>query len=117
VKTTPKAIVLAIICTILVTCAQILMKLALNTGKELIPLVFDPFFILGIVAMIGGGLLLTLALRSGELSVIHPLLSLGFVWVVIMSGFIGESVTAFQYAGIASIVIGVSFISQSRVRA
>ena len=116
-KTSVSAITLAVIVTVLVTAAHILMKLALNLGRPVSQLVLEPFFLIGFSLMIIGGVLLTLALRNGELSVIHPLLSLGFVWVVIISRFMGDVILLTQYVGIGCIILGVSFISQSRRKA
>ena len=52
-----------------------------------------------------------IALRSGELSEIYPFISLGFVWVTLVSVFLlKEPFTLAKGAGIAFILAGVSFI-------
>lgn len=55
--------------------------------------------------------LLVLALRDGELSILYPVISLTFVWVTVLSSVLfGEAVTANKLAGIAMIVAGVGIL-------
>jgi len=56
-------------------------------------------------------ILLVLALRHGELSMIYPVIALTFVWVTILSEVvIRESITGYKIAGIATIVAGVGIL-------
>jgi multidrug transporter EmrE-like cation transporter len=56
-------------------------------------------------------LLLVLALKHGELSMIYPVIALTFVWVTIVSAVvIGEPMTPYKLAGIATIVAGVGVL-------
>lgn len=58
-----------------------------------------------------GTILFILALRGGELSVLYPFVSLTYVWVSFLSiKFLGERMNWQKWAGIALIIIGVSFI-------
>jgi multidrug transporter EmrE-like cation transporter len=51
------------------------------------------------------------ALKYGELSVLYPLLSLGYVVVALYSRIIlKEKMNIYKYAGIAAILVGVSLI-------
>ncbi len=55
--------------------------------------------------------LLVLALRHGDLSMIYPVIALTFVWVTILSALVfGESMSAYKIFGIAIIVAGVSIL-------
>lgn len=52
------------------------------------------------------------ALKFGELSIIYPLVSLTYVWVVLLSYFkLGESMNKFKILGVSFIVLGVSVIA------
>lgn len=52
------------------------------------------------------------ALKFGELSIIYPLVSLTYVWVVLLSHFkLQESLNKFKVLGVLLIVLGVSFIA------
>lgn len=51
------------------------------------------------------------ALRNGELTVLYPLVSLGYVWTMLWSKlFFKEPLTRYKFAGLFLILIGVSFI-------
>ena len=58
-------------------------------------------------------ILLVLALRYGELSVLYPIIALTYVWVTILSvGFLGETVNAFKLMGLVFIVLGVAVLGR-----
>lgn len=51
------------------------------------------------------------AIRDGELTVLYPLVSLGYVWTLLWSRlFFGEPFTRFKFIGLLLILVGVSFI-------
>ncbi len=51
------------------------------------------------------------ALRGGELSVLYPFVSLSYVWVSLLSvKMLKERMNPAKWAGVASIIIGVSLI-------
>jgi drug/metabolite transporter (DMT)-like permease len=56
-------------------------------------------------------LLITLALRDGELSVLYPVISLTYIWVVFLSVLVlHEPLTAWKIAGVSLICLGVAFL-------
>ena len=51
------------------------------------------------------------AIKNGELTVLYPLVSLGYVWTLLWSRlFFGEPFTRFKILGLAMILVGVFFI-------
>jgi drug/metabolite transporter (DMT)-like permease len=57
--------------------------------------------------------LLVLALRHGELSLLYPVFALTYVWVAILSVLVlHESMNAFKLAGIAVIVGGIAVLGK-----
>lgn len=51
------------------------------------------------------------AMREGELSVLYPLVSLGYIWTLLWSRlFFGERVTRFKLVGLALILAGVALL-------
>ena len=55
-----------------------------------------------------GAILLIVALKGGELSVIQPFISLSYVFIAIISVLIlSESLNTMKIAGMASIIIGI----------
>ena len=60
-------------------------------------------------------ILLILALRDGELSLLYPVISLTYVWVTIMSVMVfRETMNVFKIAGIAVICGGVALLGKGR---
>jgi drug/metabolite transporter (DMT)-like permease len=66
---------------------------------------------IGLLFYCGGALLVVLALRHGELSVLYPVISLSYVWVAILAVVIfHESLTVTKTGGIAAIIAGVAIL-------
>ncbi len=56
-------------------------------------------------------LLLILALRDGELSMLYPIIALTYVWVTLLSyTLLGEPPNLYKNIGIATIVCGVAVL-------
>ncbi len=56
-------------------------------------------------------LMLTLALRKGQLSLLYPIISLTYVWVAILSVLLfGESINLVEGTGLAIVVGGVALL-------
>jgi len=73
-----------------------ILNLRLAAGVALF-LLSSVFFILGI--------------RRGELSVLYPMVSLGYVWTLLWSRlFFGESFTPQKFVGLGLILLGVFFV-------
>ena len=109
-----RSIILVFICTILGTFAQLLMK---NGMEHFVP---QPLAILTNYSLIGGYVLygintvmLVLALREGELSVLYPIIALTYVWVTLVSYVhLHEPPNVLKNAGVAAIIGGVIVISR-----
>ncbi|PIN72402.1 hypothetical protein COV21_02320 [Candidatus Woesearchaeota archaeon CG10_big_fil_rev_8_21_14_0_10_45_5] len=111
-KTKLWAIVLVLVCTIFTSIGQILYKVASKTLLlNIYSIITNVPLIIGLASYFVGAVLLIIALRNGELSVLYPFVSTGFVWVSILSTrFLGESMSMQKWAGIAVIFFGISLI-------
>lgn len=70
------------------------------------------FVLLGFFLYGCGALLMIGALRFGELSVLHPMLSVGYALSVVLGGVVlGEEITAPKVTGIAVIILGLILLS------
>ena len=59
-------------------------------------------------------LLLMLALRDGELSMLYPIIALTYIWVIMLSTyFFGEHISLPKIAGIMVIVGGVAILGKA----
>ncbi|MEO8028164.1 MAG: cation/cationic drug transporter [Bryobacteraceae bacterium] len=114
-----QSLLLVLCCTLCGATAQVLMKV--GAGRIQPASFIDA--VLGlltnvplIVAYMFYGvslILLTLALRHGELSSIYPIIALTYVWVGILSVLIfHEVMTPLKIAGLATIVFGVAIIGR-----
>lgn len=58
--------------------------------------------------------LLVLALRHGQLSLLYPVIALTYVWVTLVSAFVfHESMNPWKIGGISLVVLGVAVIGRS----
>jgi multidrug transporter EmrE-like cation transporter len=110
------SIYLIVLFTFLATTAQVLWKYAFRELGEH-PSLHDyitclPLF--GGLAVYGiGSIIMTLAFRHGELSVLYPLISLNYVWVAIMAAILfQESMNPLKIAGICVIMTGVAILGK-----
>jgi drug/metabolite transporter (DMT)-like permease len=113
--TKPWAIGVVIACTIFTSFGSLLLKTGVNRFSWSIEGAIDAYPILiGLFLYFLGFVLLTLAFRHGELSVLFPFVSLSFVWVAILSLiFLNEKIVLVEIAGFAAIVCGVVLIGIS----
>jgi len=112
-----RAVAIVICCTLLVAIAQYLIKLGANrlghadlagtlVGIFTIPPLFAGYCLYGVFTV-----LFVYALRHGELSILYPLIALGYVWVTITAVFaFHEPMTAVKLAGLVLIVAGVGVL-------
>lgn len=65
----------------------------------------------GVVLFVTSSYFFVLGVRRGELSVLYPLVALGYLWTLLWSRlFFKEPVTRNKVVGIALILIGIGFI-------
>ena len=114
-KSSRKSIILVFACTIVGTLAQLLMK----SGMEHFRL--DPVALITNVPLIAGyalyginTVMLVMALREGELSVLYPIIALTYVWVTLASYIrLHEPPNLYKNIGVAAIIIGVIIIGRA----
>ena len=101
--------ILLMICSSCFTATgQLLWKLS---GASNLLLVFAGFIVYGL-----GALFMIVALKHGNLSVLHPILSFGYALAVILGFlFLGEAVSITKVLGIVIIIMGMVLIGGSDV--
>ena len=104
-------------CTLLIAVAQILIKIGANRlshaglmetliGIFTIPPLFAGYCLYGVFTV-----LFVYALRHGEVSVLYPIIALGYVWVTILSAIVfHETINPLKVVAVAIIVAGVSVL-------
>ena len=106
------AILLVIISSVLAAFSSILLKKASEKRLLHIKSLMTNYHLFGAVALYGLGIsVFVVALKGGDLSVLYPLSSLGYVWASLGSiKFLGEKMNKSKWTGVILIIIGVTFI-------
>ncbi len=108
-------VLLVVFCTFLGAAAQILMKTGANrlVHAGLIGMITNLPLMAGYVCYGIFTVLLVLALRDGELSLLYPIIALNYVWVTALSFFIfHDRINPFKLIGVCLIVVGVGVLGQ-----
>jgi drug/metabolite transporter (DMT)-like permease len=111
-----RSIILVSLCTVFGAAAQVLIKF----GAVALPhpsiwqMITSGLLIAGYSLYGISAVLMVLALKDGELSLLYPIIALTYVWVTILSVMIfGESMGPFKVAGIGLIILGVAVLGRS----
>ncbi|MBN1503136.1 EamA/RhaT family transporter [Candidatus Woesearchaeota archaeon] len=105
-------IFIMLFCTILTSLGQLFLKIGVDRfTANIVEIITNYWFWGGILFYGAGAILLIIALRYGELSLLYPVVSLSFVWVTLLSAkFLNETISALNIYGIVIILGGVSLI-------
>jgi multidrug transporter EmrE-like cation transporter len=67
--------------------------------------------IAGVALFLGSSVFYALGIRGGQLSVLYPMVSLGYIWTILWSRlFFKEAFTRTKFAGLALILTGVVLV-------
>jgi undecaprenyl phosphate-alpha-L-ara4N flippase subunit ArnE len=106
-------IFLMLICTIFTASGQFFLKKGTENLSLNLDIIYNYSLILGILFYGIGALVLIFALKFGKLNVLYPIVSLTYVWVILISFFIlNEQILLKQIFGIGFILMGVFFITK-----
>ncbi len=113
---------LIVCCTVIGAAAQVLIKKGANAlgpnptmlhaalAMLLTPWLFSGYALYGVSTV-----LLVLALRHGELSLLYPVFAMTYVWVTILSVVVfHDTMNAYKLAGIATIVGGIAVLGRGK---
>jgi drug/metabolite transporter (DMT)-like permease len=108
-------------CTIIGAAAQILLKkgtVLLGANPSLLDTLIGIFttrlLFLGYSLYGLSAVLLVMALRLGELSLLYPVFTLTYVWVMLLSHFFfNESLNPLKLVGVAIVMCGVAVIGRA----
>ena len=67
--------------------------------------------LLGVTMFLGSSVFYTLGIKGGQLSVLYPMVSLGYIWTLLWSKlFFNEPFTRVKFYGLGLILLGVFFV-------
>jgi undecaprenyl phosphate-alpha-L-ara4N flippase subunit ArnE len=105
-RTKLEAFIFILLSTVLISSAQILLKI----GAVNLPTLNWELFV-GFTFLIMATLFLVLGLKRGEVSVLYPILATSYIWVILLSvSFFDEQLGLLKIIGMASIVVGIMFV-------
>ncbi len=114
-RTSSLAIVLVFFSTLVNASAQTLYKLGSQQASGL-ALLTNYLIWIGLVLYGISALMLVIALKYGELSVLYPIIATSFIWVnLIARYFFNEEVGFLKWFGIVAIIFGLSMIGYGEV--
>lgn len=108
------AIALIITTTVFTTMAQYFFKLGSEASIVLsYPEILSLWPIVAGFASYGiGAVLMILAFKGGEVTVLYPIVATSYAWVVIMSYFaFGEALTILKLIGAFVLIVGITFVA------
>ena len=89
----------------------VFLKLGATRLRDGVLQIFNPALAAGVAMYLLSTGFFIVALQKGELSVLFPLVSLGYVWTMLWARlFFKEPFTRYKLAGLLLILVGVSFI-------
>ncbi len=126
-ETTPRhqrrSLILVLCCTFIGAAAQLLIKFGAASLTDANPLqiaihmITTPALFAGFSLYGVSTVLLVLALRHGELSLLYPVFAMTYVWVTILSVVVlHEAMNPYKLAGITTIVLGVAVLGRGGSR-
>lgn len=109
--------ILVFVCTIIGATAQILMKMGADytlTHPGLEGMMTNLVLLAGYALYGLMTVMMVIAFKDGELSVLYPIISLSYVWVTLLSPvFFHDTINAFKIAGVLTIICGVAILGRS----
>lgn len=117
-----RSILLVLMCTLFGAAAQMLIKSGANTLPHLAGLVPNVLAMAANAQLVAGyslygisTVLLVVALRHGELSMLYPIIALTYVWVAILSVVVfHEYLNPVRLIGVIVIVAGVAILGRDK---
>ena len=101
-------------CTILGAAAQLLIKTGMNHfSPHLMALATNLPLVAGYTLYGINTLMMVLALKNGEMSMLYPIIALTYVWTTLASyTLLGEPSNIYKNIGIVTIVLGVAVMGR-----
>jgi drug/metabolite transporter (DMT)-like permease len=89
----------------------VFLKAGAGQIKSLRTLIVNPKLAGGVCLFLFSTVFYLIGIRQGELSVLYPMVSLGYVWTLFWSRlFFGEPLTRNKFAGLGLILLGIVFL-------
>jgi drug/metabolite transporter (DMT)-like permease len=107
-------VLLVFSCTVFGALAQLVIKKAtLTMGSDPMSILTNAWLLVGYSIYGFNTLLMVLALKDGEMSMLYPIIALTYVWTTLLSyTVLGEPSNLYKNIGIITIVLGVAVMGR-----
>jgi drug/metabolite transporter (DMT)-like permease len=107
-------VLLVFSCTVFGALAQLVIKKAtLTMGSDPMSILTNVWLLVGYSIYGFNTLLMVLALKDGEMSMLYPIIALTYVWTTLLSyTVLGEPSNLYKNIGIITIVLGVAVMGR-----
>jgi drug/metabolite transporter (DMT)-like permease len=89
----------------------VFLKLGATRAHSIRTLIVNPRLALGVALFLFGTVFYLAGIRRGELSVLYPMVSLGYIWTLFWSRlFFGEPLTRTKFVALGLVLLGIVFL-------
>ncbi len=108
------AIGLVVVCTLFTSFAQIFYKFGADRLRfDILSVITNWPIILGIILYGTAAILLIIALKGGDVSVLYPIIATSYIWVSLLSMyFFGDIINIYRWIGMVAIFFGVILVAK-----
>ncbi len=105
-------IILVLVSTLFAAVGALLLKKSsAKFSFNIKRIIKNRYLLIGIIVYFASSLFFIPALKFGDLSLLYPFASLGYIWTALLSiRFLREKMNNFKWIAILLIIVGVSFI-------
>ena len=106
-----KSMLLVFMASVVGSFGAVFLKLGAARLNSSLLSFFNSSLIVGVALFLGSSVFYALGIRGGQLSVLYPMVSLGYIWTLLWSKlFFKEAFTRQKFLGLALILVGVFFV-------
>jgi drug/metabolite transporter (DMT)-like permease len=106
-----KSMLLVFFASIIGSFGAVFLKLGAGKVTNSIWSFVNPQLALGVSLFLGSSVFYGLGIKGGQLSVLYPMVSLGYIWTLLWSRlFFQEAFTRQKFVGLGLILLGVFFV-------
>jgi multidrug transporter EmrE-like cation transporter len=107
-RTPLSSVLLVLVASLIGSFGAVFLKLGAAPMRDGFRHIFNLKLVAGIALFVGSSVPFVLGLRRGELSVLYPMVSLGYVWTLFWSKlFFNEPITKAKVGALAMILAGI----------
>jgi undecaprenyl phosphate-alpha-L-ara4N flippase subunit ArnE len=112
-KTPPSSMAIVLVASFIGSFGAVFLKAgAERLHRDFWNVVYNWRLAIGVTFFMGSSLLYMKGIKNGELTVLYPMVSLGYVWTLLWARiFFGEPLTRGKFAGLGLILFGIVLLA------